>query len=381
MKKLHVLVIPTWYPSGVDKLMGQYHIDFCDAIASLDNIKVNMLYVDRHGLSMAKSYLFSKKEYEHKFDKFSTYGTKMLDISKLGFDSQMKSYVKALFKAYSKYEKIHGKPDIIHAQVALPAGYACVMLSKKINVPVIMTEHFTQYLRFFSGEFKKYNDVVMKDAKITCVSSFMVDEYKERGIKAQVLPNVVECGVFDKPREPRQENRFNLVSVSAMRTVKRIDNIIEAVKILKEKIPFIHYTAIGDGEQFEDFKEYAKNSGVGDNVTFVGRKNHEEISEIFTKMDCAVIASDVETFAIPAVEAMASGMPVVATKTQGPQMFLDDTCSIMCEINDINDLARAINEMYENLDKFDSEKLKANAKRFDKSEVANLSYKYYLEMI
>ncbi len=381
MEKLHVLVVPSWYPNGVDKLMGQYHIDFCEALSSLDNVKVNMLYVYRHGLSMAKDYFFGKKEFEDKFDKFSCFGRKMLDVSKFSFDMQMKSYAKLLYKAYKKYEKIHGKPDVLHAQVALPSGYACVMLSKKINVPVIMTEHFSGYLRFFDCQNKKYNDIVMKEAKITCVSSFMVEEYKEKGVNADVLPNVVECKTFDKTREKRPEGRYNLVSLCAMRPGKRLENIIEAIKTLKEEIPAIHYTAIGDGELLEYYKKYANDSGLSEYVSFVGRKNHDEIAEIFTKMDCMLIPSDVETFAIPAVEAMAAGIPVVATKTQGPKMFLDDTCSIMCEIDDVKDLTRAIGEMYENLDNFDSEKLKATAKKFDSTEVARLSYKYYMEII
>ncbi len=380
MEKLHVLVVPSWYPNGVDKLMGKYHIDFAQSLAQDNRFKVNLLYIDRQGLSMIKSYLFSKKDYVEEFELFKTYGKKMLDLSRFGFDIQMKAYKKALFKAYKNYEKLNGKPDVLHAHVSIPSGYACCELSKKIGVPVIMTEHFSEFSKFFKDPYKKYNDVVMKHAKITCVSDFMTEEYRKNGIKAEVLPNVVNCKTFDKKRVNSNVPRFNIVSVCAMRPGKKLENIIEAIKILKKEIPFIHYSAIGDGELEDFYKQYAKNSGVNNSIKFLGRKNHNEIAEIFTEMDCMVISSEFETFGIPAVEALAAGLPVVSTKIHGPMMFLNNKCSVLCEVNNVNDLARAIKEMYDRLNEFDNDKLKEVAKRYDSKRVTELSYDYYKEI-
>lgn len=381
MDKLHVLVIPTWYPNGADKLMGQYHKDFCNALSLDGRMKANMLFVYRQGLSLAGKYITMKKDFVDNYENIKIYGRKMLDVCRINPDIQMKLYTKALFKAYKIYEKEHGKPDVIHAQVAVPAGYACCKLGEKIGVPVIMTEHATYFERFFHSWEEKYNDYVMKNSLITCVGDFMLDTYKEKGVKAYILPNIVDCKKFDIPHNEATNARFNVVSVGAMRKVKRYDNTMDAIKNLKDEIPYIHYTIVGDGESEEYFKEHCEKIGMKDYVTFVGRKNHSEIAEIFKDIDTLVVASDIETFGIPAVEALAAGLPVVSTKNFGTEMFLNSETGYLCKVNDVKDLTDAIREMYITKDIFKTERLKEIANSFDGAKVADMAYNYYKQII
>ena len=69
---LHVLVIPTWYPNGEDKLIGVYHKLFCTALAEY-GVKANMLYVDRQGLSSLPKYPTMQKLYEESNIGYMTY--------------------------------------------------------------------------------------------------------------------------------------------------------------------------------------------------------------------------------------------------------------------------------------------------------------------
>ena len=82
---LHVLVIPTWYPNGEDKLIGVYHKLFCTALAEY-GVKTNMLYVDRQGLSSLPKYPTMQKLYEESNTGYVTYCRRMLDISKFSAD-------------------------------------------------------------------------------------------------------------------------------------------------------------------------------------------------------------------------------------------------------------------------------------------------------
>ncbi len=381
MKKLHVLVVPTWYPNGADRLMGEYHKVFCKALNEDDRMKANMIYIDRQGLSSAHKYIGMKKTFVDEFENFKVYGRKMLDISKFGFDMQIKSYTKKLLKEYKNYEKINGKPDVIHAHVSVPAGYACCILGEKIGVPVVMTEHSSYFERYFTGKEAKYNAKVMEKAVITCVGKFMLPKYKERGVNAEVLSNIVECKKFDLSLNKSNRPRFNIISVGAMREGKRFENILEAVNVLKDEFPFIRYTAVGDGELETFYKNYCGKLKVNDFVNFVGRKTHGEIAEIFRDMDMLVVSSDFETFGIPAVEAMAAGLPVVSTRNYGTEVFLDDSTGYFCDTDDVKGLTEAIKTLYLTKEKFSSEHLKSIAKSYDGSVIADTAYNFYLKAI
>ena len=88
---LHVLVIPTWYPNGEDKLIGVYHKLFSTALAEY-GVKTNMLYVDRQGLSSLPKYPTMQKLYEESNTGYVTYCRRMLDISKFSADAQLNAY-------------------------------------------------------------------------------------------------------------------------------------------------------------------------------------------------------------------------------------------------------------------------------------------------
>lgn len=381
MSKLHVLVVPTWYPNGADKLMGAYHKDFCHALSQDSRMKVNMLYLDRQGVSHPLNYMRIEKRFTDKQEGYKVYGFRILDFSALSFDMEMRHYTARLISAYREYEKLEGKPQVIHAQVSVPAAYAACVLGEKIGVPVIMTEHASYYDRFFNKAEAKYNQKVMDCAMISCVGGFMQKLYTEHGIESRILPNIVECRQFNLPRPKRPAGRFQLVSVCAMREMKGIDNVISAIKLLLERIPQIHYVAIGDGDCEKIYKDHCKKLEMDDYVSFVGRKEHDEIARMFTEMDALVVASDFETFGIPAVEALAAGMPVISTRNFGTEAFLDDKCSIMCNVHDVNDLARAIIEMYEHYDDFSEDYNRSVAASYDGARVADIAYGYYRELI
>lgn len=85
---------------------------------------------------------------------------------------------------------------------------------------------------------------------------------------------------------------------------------MQALKLLWEQYPeksFL-YTIVGDGQEEAFYKKTASELGLNDIVSFVGRKTESEIAEILSQTDALLMASDIETFGIPAVEALAAGV-------------------------------------------------------------------------
>ena len=377
---MNVLVIPSWYPSGKDKLMGIYHKEFCEALVS-KNINVNMLFIERERLNNPIKYLFMKKEYRIDENGYNTYVKRMLNVDKISFDWQLKRYVKALDQAFKKYLGKNKKPDIIHAMVSIPAGYAACIIGKKYKIPVLITEHASYFKRFFEGKNKEYGEIVLNNATFTTVSNYMAKEMNEYKKNCKVLPNVVDTEIFKKERKKIKE--LKLITVSALRQGKRIDDIIKSLKLLIEEHKNIKakLTVVGDGFLEDYYKNKCHELKMDEYVDFVGRKTKEEIADLLTKHNIFVIASEKETFCIPGLEALASGIPVVATKCLGPEEYIDDSCGKLVEVGNMKELANAIYEVYQNIDKYDRKHLQSIASSYSKEEVAKQAIKIYQEML
>ena len=86
----------------------------------------------------------------------------------------------------------------------------------------------------------------------------------------------------------------------------------------------VHLDLVGDGYLMDYYKTVAKDLGVEDYITFHGKKTREEISTILSNNDIFVVSSRLETFCIPGIEALASGLPIVSTSCLGPEEYIDE---------------------------------------------------------
>lgn len=378
---MHVLVIPTWYPNGADKLIGIYHKEYCEALAKCDGMKVNMLYVDRQKISHPFKYLFMKKREVIKENNYSVYIRKNFDIRRINYDLSINRYYKSLEKEFIEYVKINGKPDILHAEVTIPAGYATCKLGEKYNIPVVVTEHSSYFERFFKDSNKKYGDYVLSHSYFTTVSNYMKNKILEKYDKCDVLPNLVDTDNFDLPR--KKIDGIRLITVAGLRKGKRIDDIFEAMKILIEekKIKDISLTVVGDGLDGDYFKNRCSELNMDKYVSFVGRKNKDEVAKLLNKANIYVMASDIETFGIPLIEAMMSGIPVVATKCMGPEEFVDEKNGKLISIANPKEMADAILDVYNNYDKYDIKYLRNTAKKYSAKSICDKAINIYKELL
>lgn len=378
---MNILVIPTWYPSGKDKLMGNYHKEFCEALAQRKGIHVNMLFIERERLNNPIKYLLMPKSDIIKENGYKTYIKRMLNVEPISFDWQLKRYVKVLDKAFRKYLKENPKPDIIHAMVTLPAGYAACQIGEKYNIPVVVTEHSSYFKRFFEGKNKEYGTYVLKHSKFTTVSNFMARDMKKYTSDCEVLPNVVNTNIFKKERKKIKGLKF--ITVAALRQGKRIDDIIAALKMLVEENNNLNpkLTIVGDGFLEDYYKNKCHELGMDNYVDFVGRKTKEQIANILLENNIFVIASEKETFCIPGVEALASGLPVVSTKCLGPEEYITEKCGKLVEVGDVKGMSYAIKEVYDEIEKYNVKELRKIADRYSDAHVIDKALKIYKEIL
>lgn len=374
---MNVLVIPTWYPSGEDKLMGIYHKEFTEALNN-NGVNANILFIERNRLTKPISYLFKKKKLILNETNYKTYIYRMLNIGFISYNLQLKRYVKTLKKSFKNYLKTNPKPDIIHAHVTVPAGYAACIIGKKYDIPVIVTEHCGDLERFFNKEpFKKYGLFVLNNSYYTTVSNYMKNIALKYTNECDIISNLVDTKPFINNQKREIKDTFNLVMVCALREGKRIDMALEAIR--KLKIP-VHLDIIGDGFYEVIYKNKCRDLGL-ENVKFLGRKTKQEIAEILKKEHALLITSELESFAISGIEAMASGLPVITTDCLGPTEYVDNKVGLICKVNDPDDIAIAISTLYDNYNNYDRDYIVNKALEYDSNNVINKTITIYNELL
>lgn len=378
---MRVLVIPSWYPSGEDKLMGIYHKEFTRALNKY-GIEADLLFIERERLSKPLKFLCMKKRDTIEEDNYKVYIERMLNLSPINYDLQIKMYTRKLDRAFRHYLKRNSKPDIIHAQVTIPAGYASVKLGEKYGIQVVVTEHKGDFEKFFTKDpYRKYGKYVLEHSHFTTVSNYMREFVLNYKSECGVIPNSVDISLFKNDKERIIDGTFKLITVCALREGKCLDIAFKAIKILLDEGFDITYDIVGDGFYENVYREASKEVGVDDRVTFLGRKDKADISKILLDHHALLISSDHESFAIPGIEALASGMPVITTDCEGPKEFIDSSTGRVAKINDPEDLARAIREVMDNYDKFDRDHLEEVADRFSDKSVVEQAKSVYEAVI
>lgn len=377
---MHVLIIPTWYPNGADKLIGIYHKEYTEAL-NKNGIKANILYIDRQPISHPIRYLLMNKREVIDEVNYKTYIRKMYDIRRISYSMSINNYCNVLEKAFKDYIKINGKPDILHAQVTIPAGYAACILGKKYNIPVVVSEHSSYYQRFFNEQNIKYTKYVLENSYYTTVSKYMSDWINKNYGKCDVLPNLVDVDSFTLPRNKIEGLR--LITVSGLRRTKYIDNTIEALKYLidNDKVKNATFTIVGDGQDELIFKNRCHELGMDKYINFVGRKTKKEVAKLLSEHNIYVVSSDIETFCIPAIEAFASGISVVSTKCHGPEEFIDKKSGKLVAFGDIKAMANAILEVYNNIDNYDIKYLRSIASRYSAKNIIDNAMSIYNKLL
>ena len=113
-------------------------------------------------------------------------------------------------------------------------------------------------------------------------------------------------------------------------------------------------------------------------VNFLGRISQERVREEMMKSDCFVLSSNFETFGVVLIEALACGLPLIATKCGGPEDIVNEQNGILIDVENQLQLEDAMITMYKNAHNYDKEKLRNYAKeKFGEKTFIENVIKYY----
>jgi L-malate glycosyltransferase len=256
----------------------------------------------------------------------------------------------------ARYEKL----DLLHVHYAIPHATSAVLArqilqTSGLHVPVITTLHGTDIT--IVGQDPSFAPVVTYSINesdgVTAVSDYLRRETFEHfaiSNEIEVIPNFVDTERFRRTNKdhfrqalcPKGEKV--IVHVSNFRPVKRAADVMEVFHRLRmEGLP-VKLLLVGDGPDRVPVEHQARTLGVYEDVRFLGKQ--DPVEEILSIADVFMMPSGSETFGLAALEAMACGVPVVASNIGGlPELIDDRVNGFLCELGDVDamtDRARAL---------------------------------------
>ena len=247
------------------------------------------------------------------------------------------------------------RPDIIHSHV-FTMGAVAEMIAKKYHIKHIVTEHSSRLNNNIIKE--KYLKIIQKlysqvDGVIAVSKALSDNIRKNTGIAPVVIPNVVrEIGEFNCNREVH--DGFYFVTTCNLIRHKRPDLLILAFSSIHAMYPNSFLEIIGNGPLFPQLCDLVDKLNLKGIINFRGIISRKEIANIYRHCDCFVLPSIRETFGVAYVEALASGLPVIATRCGGPEDFITSDNGLLIDVDNLNVLIDAMRYMYENAKEYDS---------------------------
>ena len=180
------------------------------------------------------------------------------------------------------------------------------------------------------------------------------------GVNCEVIPLMLDSDTFADAKR-NDEAGFGFITTGSLIARKNHTQLIDAFAAVHSKHKDTRLGIIGRGPLDQSLREYAAALGIADAVRFYGHVSHSEMAKIYNSYDCFVFPSLYETFGVAPAEAMASGMPVIASISGGPEDYITDETGILVKNNDLHCLTEAMMRMYDSYGKYDRHKIRAYA--------------------
>ncbi|WP_372789578.1 glycosyltransferase [Paraconexibacter sp.] len=203
--------------------------------------------------------------------------------------------------------------ELLHAHNAVPAGDAARRADPR--TPLVVSVHggdvYYTGVRSASGE--RNVRAAFEHARTVLANSVGT---AERAVRLGAPPDrtrVVRLGADVPPTSPRQYDHPTLVTVAHLVGRKRHQDVIRALWLLRDRHPDLRYLVVGDGPERSRLEQLAVDIGVADRVEFAGQRPHREAVTLAHGADLFVMPSVDEAFGVAYVEAMAGGVPAIAS--------------------------------------------------------------------
>ncbi len=289
---------------------------------------------------------------------------------------------------------VREKLDVIHAHYAIPhatAGWmAKQLLAEERNLPIVTTLHGTDIT--LVGQDPSYFTItkfsIEQSDAVTAVSAYLRDEtFRAFGCTAcdiSVIPNFVDLAEFRPPRErcplfPASDKV--LMHISNMRPVKRLLDVVGIFDRVRKEVPS-RLVLAGDGPDRDAAEREVERLGLKDRVRFIGKV--EDVAQVVRWAHLFLLPTVSESFGLAALEAMATGVPVIGANVGGlPEVVEHGVSGYLGEPGNVDDMAGGALALLQDAGRYEaaSHAARARAGLFAKETVVPLYEGVYAQVV
>ncbi len=367
----HILVIPSWYSDGRGS-GGGYFRDQALALKAA-GYRVAILAPDIHTWRDLRTGRVARQRHTPvtvENDGVPVYRRNgFTALPRLPYRNPL-AWTSCGNKLADRYFDENGQPDLVHAHCCLNAGVLALAINRRYGIPFVVTEHSRGFRQGRPRWWERdlIRRVTKRASRCVAVSPYLASllEQQYPGSSWQYLPNVLgEAFLTAAPpaMTPGGDRAFVFLSVARMSPEKGHAQLVEAFAEAFRGSANVRLRLVGDGPALPSVRQLTARLGIAAQVDFTGALPAERVRAEMDAADGFVLASNTETFGVVVIEALACGLPVVATASGGPDHLIDAANGLLVPRADRHALRDALLQMLGQAARYDRAAIRADVIR------------------
>jgi glycosyltransferase involved in cell wall biosynthesis len=357
--KRKILILASWYPSAASPVGGIFIHD--QAVALSREYDVAVLAPRLVGWrEIFKKKIRAAPGFEQTAG-LPVYGDQVFSPVPGALARAYPRWVRAARRGFVQSLKFWGKPDLIHAHVVLPGGWAAVKLGRQYAIPVVLTEHSSPFSIHLKTEYQRrwVRDTLAQANHIVAVSPALAKTIRDfhDGIEIDIVGNLIKTQFFVPAASSENASslsQIRFLSIALLTKQKGMSHLLQAARLLVQRgVSSFELVIGGDGPERAELERMVKLLDLSNHCRFLGLLAPQEVRHWMQHSDVLVMPSLHETFCIVLGEAMSCGKPVIATRCGGPEFVVAPETGILVEVANVEALANAMHDFILRKAKFD----------------------------
>jgi glycosyltransferase involved in cell wall biosynthesis len=227
-----------------------------------------------------------------------------------------------------------GQSDVVH--VMANSGWSwylfaapAIWIAHRRGVPIVVNYRGGEAEKFLTKSANKIQWSLSQASALAVPSGFLEEVFGRFGIKATVVPNIINLERFHNPNPNRSKRRHILVARN-LEPIYDNETAIRAFALVHASYPDTTLTIAGSGPEASALQTLANDLSVSSAVKFTGRLEPQAMADLYREVDIAINPSLVDNMPNSVLEALASGVPVVSTNVGGvPYVVCDNVTALL----------------------------------------------------